>query len=130
MEGQQGGKVSTEGQELMWAILLEKRSRGCRVVLWSSNCCLRVLDTPGGTILLGLDVLPKPSVKLDFPGGSDGKESACNAEDPGSIPGLGRSPGEGNDKPLQYPCLENSVDRGTWWATVHGVTKSQTRLSN
>ena len=68
-------------------------------MLWSSICCLRVLDTAGGTILLGLDVVPKPSVNLDCPGGSDGKDSAGNAEDPGSIPGLGRSPGEGNDKP-------------------------------
>ena len=58
--------------------------------------------------------------------GSDGKESACNAEDPGSMPGLERSSGEGNGYPLQYSCLENSMDRGTWWATVHGVTKSQT----
>ena len=60
---------------------------------------------------------------LGFPGGSDSKESACNAQDPGSIPGLGRSPGEGNGYPLQYSCLENSMDRGAWWATVHGVTK-------
>ena len=60
------------------------------------------------------------------PGGSDGKESACNAGDLGSIPGLGRSPGEGNGNPLQYSCLENPMDRGAWWATVHGVTKSQT----
>ena len=65
-----------------------------------------------------------------FPGGSDGKEYAGNAGDPDLIPGLGRSPGEGNDKPLQYSCLENPMDRGTWWATVHGVTKSQTQLSN
>ena len=50
--------------------------------------------------------------------------------DPGSIPGLGRSPGEGNGNSLQYSCLENSTDRGDWWDTVHGVTKSQTRLSN
>ena len=50
-------------------------------------------------------------------------------EDPGSIPGLGRSPGEGNGYPLQYPCLENSVDRGTWWATVHETAKSWTQLS-
>ena len=64
------------------------------------------------------------------PGGSDGKESACNAQDPGSIPGSGRSPGEENDYPLQYSCLENSTDRGTWRATVHGVTKSWTRLTN
>jgi len=54
------------------------------------------------------------------------KASACNAGDPGSIPGLGRSPGEGNGNPLQYSCLENSMDRGVWQATVHGVTKGQT----
>ena len=51
---------------------------------------------------------------LDFPGGSDGKASACNAGDPGSIPGLGKSSGEGNGNPLQYSCLENPMDRGTW----------------
>ena len=55
-----------------------------------------------------------------FPGGSDGKESACNAGDLGSIPGLGTSPGEGNGNPLQYSCLENPMDGGAWWATVHG----------
>ena len=65
-----------------------------------------------------------------FPGGSDSKETACNARDLGSIPGLGRSPGEGNSKPLQYYCLENSMDRGAWWATVLGVPKSQTRLKD
>ena len=63
---------------------------------------------------------------LVFPGGSDGKESACNAGDLGSIPGLGRSPGEGIGYPLQYSGLENFMDRGAWWATVHGVAKSQT----
>ena len=61
-----------------------------------------------------------------FPGGSDGKESACNAGDLGSIPGLGRSSGEGNGYPLQYSCLENSMDRGAWQAIVHGVAKSWT----
>ena len=61
---------------------------------------------------------------------SDGKESAHNAGDLGLISGSGRFPGEGNGNPLQYSCLENSVDRGAWRATVHGVTKSQTRLSN
>ena len=61
-----------------------------------------------------------------FPGGSDGKESACNVGDIDSIPGLGRSPGEENGYPLQYSCLENSMDRGGWEATVHGVAKSQT----
>ena len=65
-------------------------------------------------------------VMCDFPDGSDGKASAYNAGDPGSIPGLGRSSGEGNDNPLQYSCLENPTDGGAWWATVHGVTKSRT----
>ena len=58
------------------------------------------------------------------------KKSACNAEDPGSVPGLGRSPVEGNGNPLQYSCLENSMDRRAWRATVHGVAKSQTQLSD
>ena len=57
-------------------------------------------------------------------------EIAYNAGDPGLIPGLGRSPGEGNGNPLQYFCLENPRDRGAWWATVHGVPKSWTRLSD
>ena len=57
---------------------------------------------------------------------SDGKESTCNAVVQGSIPRLGRFPGEKNDHPLQYSCLESLMDRGTWWATVHGVTKNQT----
>ena len=60
-----------------------------------------------------------------FPGGSDGTESACNAEDPGLIPGSGISPGEGNGDSLQYSCLENPMDRGASWATVHGVTKNK-----
>ena len=66
----------------------------------------------------------------DFPGGSHGKGSAYNAGDPGSIPGSGRSPGEGNGKPLQYSCLENPMDGGTWQATVLGVAKSRTRHSD
>ena len=64
-----------------------------------------------------------------FPCGSDGKETACNAGDPGSSPGSGRSPREGNGNPLWYSCLENPIDRGAWWTTVHGVTKSWTPLS-
>ena len=67
---------------------------------------------------------------LNVPGGSDSKESACNAGDLGSIPGLGQAPGEGNGNPLQYSCLENPMDREAWWATVTGVTKSRTQLSN
>ena len=65
-----------------------------------------------------------------FPGGSDGKESACNAEDLGSISGLGRSPGGGQGNPLQYSFLENPHGQGTWQATVHGISKNQTRLSD
>jgi len=64
-----------------------------------------------------------------FPGGSDGKESACKGGDLGSIPGSGRSSGEGHDNPLPYCCLKNPMDRGTWWATVHGAVKSQKWLS-
>ena len=59
-----------------------------------------------------------------FPGGSDGKASACSAGDPGSIPGLGRSPGERKGNPVQYSYLENPMDKGAWRAIVHGVTKS------
>ena len=65
---------------------------------------------------------------VGFPGGSNSKESACNMGDPGSIPGSGRSPGEGNGYPLQHSCLENSMDSGTWWAIVLGVPKSWTWL--
>ena len=67
---------------------------------------------------------------MGFPGGSNGKESACNVGDVGSIPESERSPGKGNGYPLQYSCLENSKDRGAWWATVHGVAESQIRLSD
>ena len=66
---------------------------------------------------------------MDFPNSSEVKESACNAGDQGLILRLGRSPGEGNDNPFQYPRLENSMDRGDWWATVHGVASSHTQLS-
>ena len=67
---------------------------------------------------------------MGFPGGSDGKVSVYNVGEPGSIPGSGRSPGEGNGTPLQYSCLENPMEGGTWWVTVHGVAKNRTRLSN
>ena len=67
---------------------------------------------------------------LAFPGGSDMKESACNAGDLGLIPGWGRFPGEGNGYPLQCSCLENSMDRGAWRATVHGIVKSWTQQNN
>ena len=75
-----------------------------------------------------LKILNRPSI--NFPHGAVAKNSPANAGDVGLIPGLGRSPGEGNSNPLQYPCLKISMDRGAWWATVHGVIKSWTRLSN
>ena len=65
-----------------------------------------------------------------FPGGLNGKASSCNVGDPGSIPGPGKSPGEGNGSPLRNSCLENPMDGGAWQATVDGVAKSWTRLSN
>ena len=67
---------------------------------------------------------------MGFPGGSDGEESTCSVGDLGLIPGSGRSPGEGNGNPLQCSCLENPMDRGALQATVHGIIKSQTRLSD
>ena len=66
---------------------------------------------------------------LGFSGGSDSKDSVCNAGNLGSIPGLGKSPGEGNDNPLQYSCLENLMDRVAWRAPVHGVAKSRTPVN-
>ena len=67
---------------------------------------------------------------MGFLGGSNGKESACNEGDSGLIPGLGRSPGDGNGNPPQYFCLGNPMDRGAWQAVVHEVSKSQTHLSD
>ena len=77
-----------------------------------------------------LDSSLPSSTKRGFPSGSEVKESARNAGDPGSIPGSGRSSGEGNGNPLQYSCLGNPMDTGAWWPTVHGVAKSRTRLSD
>ena len=62
---------------------------------------------------------------MGFPGDSDGKESACNGGDTGSVPGLGRSPVGGNGYPVPYSCLENAMEKGAWWTLVHGVAKSQ-----
>ena len=70
----------------------------------------------------------RSTVDKRFPAGSVVKNRLANARDLGSIPGLGRSSGEGNGNPLQYSCLENSMDGGAWWATVHGIAKNRTRL--
>ena len=77
--------------------------------------------------MLGTELTEIIPLKCTFPSDLDSRESTCNARDPASIPGLGRSPGEENAYPLQYFCLENPMDRGTWWASVHGVTKSWTQ---
>ena len=128
--------------------------RGCFAIKWTAGCVILILSTSlsfcdsvsmaswlswptlyswARNQFLHLDVsiemLNLPSTE-GFPGSSDGKESACNAGDQGSIPGLGRSPGEGSGNPLQYSCLENPLDRGALWATVHGVAKSWTQMSN
>ena len=73
--------------------------------------------------LFGKYLFTELSLTEGFPGGSDSNESACNAGDPGLIPGSVRSPGKGNGNPFQYSCLENSMDGGTWWATVLGVAE-------
>ena len=89
--------------------------------------CSTPTQALGFSSLRGLEKLW--TVSRGFPGGSDGKESACHAGGPGLILGLGRSPGEGNGNPLQYSCLENPIDRGGQRATVRGVAESRTRLS-
>ena len=90
------------------------------------------MHTPNSltTLPRPLSYLASSPEYLGFPGGLDGKVSAYNAGDPGSIPGSGRSPGEGNGNPLQYSYLENPMDGGAWWATVHGVAKNRTELSD
>ena len=84
----------------------------------------------GATNLEQIGDLIDPMIDGDFPGGSDGNASVYNAGDPGSFPGLGRSPREGNGNTLQYCCLENPMDKGAWWARDHGVSKSRIQLSN
>ena len=101
------------------------------------HCCSRVSWAEQGSCQRqspDLSLLSLPStlrlVELMCSGGSETKESACSEGDPGSIPESGISPGEGNGNPLKYSCLENSRDRGAWWAAVRGVTKSRTWLSD
>ena len=95
--------------------------------------CLIHLTSPefswSGTSLWCLAWLPRFSPPIRFPGGSGGKESACNVGDLGSIPGSGRSPGEGNGNPLQYSCLGNPMGRGAWQARVRGITDTTERLT-
>ena len=86
-------------------------------------------DVKPGVTNISLSIFREGQAKASFPGGSDAKASAWNVGDQGSIPGSGRSCGEGNGNPIQHPCLENPMDRRAWYATVHGVAKSWTRLS-
>ena len=95
-----------------------KRHISCSLYHFLILCCRR----SNYSIIVGF-FFPLLMCSKGFPHISVGKESACNAGDLGSIPGSGQSPGEGNGNPLQYSCLENPMDRGTWRATVHGVTR-------
>ena len=98
--------------------------------IFTGNCIHNPVITYNGKESENKCVWQEGRERESFPGGSDDKESACNAGDPSLIPGSGRSSGEGNGNPLQYSCLENSMNRGAWRATKHWVAKSQTRLSN
>ena len=109
-------------EHFTWASLI------AQLVRISLQCRRLWFDSRVWKIPWRRDRLPTP-VFLGFPCGLAGKEPACNARDLGSIPRLGRSPGKRNSYPLQYSGLENSMDRGVWQATVHGVAKSQTQLS-
>ena len=110
-----------------WRWPVGSLQRDYQMHLGSSKLCWALLDVWFPPV--SVKICPVPSLLRDFPSGSDGKESACNAGDPGSIPGSGRSLGEGNGYPLQCSCLENSMDRRAWRAAVHGVAESQTWLS-
>ena len=106
-----------------WSVPAESRDQGPQRVRhdWATDL---IWSYQWSSFVLGTYYL------RGFPGASGGKASACNARDPAPIPGSGRSPGEGNGNPLQYSCLENSIDGGAWWATVHAIPKSRTRLSD
>ena len=80
--------------------------------------------------MISVDTLQADALLSEPPGKPDGKESACNSGDPGSIPGSRRSSAEGNGNPLQYSCVENSMDRRAWRVTAHGIAKSGTQLSD
>ena len=121
---------------------MESKKNGTKELIYKTDTENKLMVTNGvrwGGINweTGIDIYTLLYIKqktqgpiVGFSGSSAGKESACNAGDPGSIPGSRRSPGEGNSYSLQYSCPENSMDRGAWQVTVHGVAKSQTQLSD
>ena len=102
-----------------------QEGEGTQFVVVPSLSCVWLFVTPSLSFTISWSLL-----KLRSTGGSDSKESTCNVGDPGLIPGLGRSPGEGNGNPLQYSCLGNPMDGGAWQTTVHGMAKSQTWWSD
>ena len=130
------GRSLTSGPHALcvrvWAAAAAKLLQPCPTL------CNPIDGSPSGSSIPGIlqarilewVAIPSPEFELQLPIGSDGKESACNARDLGSSTGSGRSLGEGNGHTLQYSCLENPLDRGAWWATVHGVTKSGSQLSD
>ena len=103
-----------------WAVIHGVAKSWTQLSNWTEKCL--AISTTAGHVL--------DYYLASFPGGSESKESSCSEGDPGPIPGSGRSPGEENRNPFWYPCLENPVDREAWQATVHGITESQTQLSN
>ena len=123
-------------------LYVESKKNGTKELIYKTDTENKLMVTNGvrwGGINweTGIDIYTLLYIKqktqgpiVGFSGSSAGKESACNAGDPGLIPGSRRSPGEGNSYPLQYSCPENSMDRGAWQVTVHGVAKSQTQLSD
>ena len=100
------------------------------VVQGTLKCILQYHSSKASVLQCLAFFMVQLSHPLGFPGGSEVKASASSLGDMGSIPGSGRSPGEGNGNPLQYSCLKNPMDRGAWGATVHGVAKSQARLND
>ena len=113
-------------RSLGWGDPLESTATHSSILAWR-------IPMAGGAwqaMPMGSQTVRHDWVTLGLPGGSVSKESACSAEDLGSIPWLGRYLGEENGKPFQYPCLENAMDRGGWWAVVHGITKSRAWLSS
>ena len=122
-------RTGTRKLENIFSFVLWGAGAGsCGRVWFEAQHLSAYLKSSGRRILGPVDLLK--TFTLAFLGGSDGKESTCNAGDLGSIPGLGRSPEGGNGNPLQYSCLENSMDRGAWQATVRGLTKSLAQLSD
>ena len=123
MKGAGGERNQTPGPGLISKVLKPDGSTGISIQSckqWTSGLFQGSTDF----LLLRIGVSDAHTKEnLGFPYGSDGKESTCNAADPGSIPWLGRSPEEGNGNPFQYYCLGNPMDRGAWRAIVHGVAK-------